>query len=292
MRSTGGKAWSWPEDVARVIEQSGGLNSLGKTLGVGFATVVRPGAVKDLLSGTWLGHPAHPMLTDLPIGAWTSAFLLDVLGGEPSRRAADALVGVGVLAALPTALTGLSDLSDIVNEEERSVGTAHALGNTLTLVLYGVSYLARRRGSRRTGIALSVLGATALTGAGFLGGHLAYRRGIGVDQTAFETRFDDWTAVLAEDDLPEDKPRRVMVSGTNVMLYRHGGRIHALANRCTHRGGPLHKGRFEGGNVTCPWHRSTFRLEDGSIVRGPATAPQPSYEVRVQQGTIEVRTRR
>lgn len=109
-----------------------------------------------------------------------------------------------------------------------------------------------------------------------------------MDHTAFEDRFPDWTAVVDDASLPEGRAIRVQVEGTNVLLYRSGGGICALANRCSHRGGPLHKGRIEGGTVRCPWHLSTFRLEDGSIVRGPTTAPQPSYQVRVRDGKIEI----
>ena len=118
----------------------------------------------------------------------------------------------------------------------------------------------------------------------------ASRMGVGVDQTAFDRRLDGWTAILDERELEERKPRRVMVSGIDVYLYRAGENLHALANRCTHRGGPLHKGSTDEHTVTCPWHLSMFRLEDGSVLRGPATAPQPSYEARVRDGAIEIRS--
>lgn len=278
--------------MIRQIEQSSTLNSLGKRAGVAFANVVRPGRVKDLLAGTWIGHPTHPMLTDVPIGAWTSALALDLLAGEEAHRASGALVGLGVLAALPTAITGLSDLSDIVDDEERSVATAHALGNVLAVACYGASYLARRQGKWRAGRATSLLGAAAMTAAGFLGGHLSYRKGIGVDHTAFESRIEEWTAALDDEALRPGKATRVTVGGAEVLLYRAEGTVCALANRCSHRGGPLHKGRITDGQVICPWHLSTFNLEDGSIVRGPATAPQRAYDARIAEGKIEIRTRR
>jgi nitrite reductase/ring-hydroxylating ferredoxin subunit/uncharacterized membrane protein len=279
----------WTESLIAGIERARSLDAVGRKLGLAVANVVRPGRAKDLLAGTWLGHPVHPMLTDLPIGAWTSASILDLVGGGQARRAADALVGVGVLAAVPTAATGLSDLADVVDPRERSLGTAHALGNLTALVLYSGSYLARRRGRRDAGVRLAMLGATVMTGAGFIGGHLAYRKGVGVDQTAFRRRVEDWTPVLEERELPEAKARRVSAGGTDILLYRRGGRVFALANRCSHRGGPLHKGRVADGTVRCPWHLSTFSLEDGSILQGPATAPQPCYEARVRDGSIEVR---
>jgi nitrite reductase/ring-hydroxylating ferredoxin subunit/uncharacterized membrane protein len=282
----------WTEAAVQRIERLDVLNALGKKATLAFSNVVRPGRVKDLLSGTWMGHPAHPMLTDLPIGAWMSAVVLDVMGNQRSRPTADALVGLGTLAALPTAVTGLNDLADIVDPEERAIGTGHAIGNVTAVVLYAASYLTRRRGRRDIGTTLALAGTAALTASGFLGGHLAYRRGVGVAQTAFQPRLEDWTPALDDDDLPDGKPTRVSVGGTDVLLYRHAGSIYAIANRCTHRGGPLHKGKLSDGQVTCPWHLSTFALEDGSVVRGPATAPQPSYDARTKDGKVEIRTRR
>jgi nitrite reductase/ring-hydroxylating ferredoxin subunit/uncharacterized membrane protein len=279
----------WTESLIAGIERARSLDAVGRKLGLAVANVVRPGRGKDLLAGTWLGHPVHPLLTDLPIGTWTSASILDLVGGGQARRAADALVGVGVLAAVPTAATGLSDLADVVDPRERSLGTAHALGNLTALVLYGGSYLARRRGRRAAGVRLAMLGAAVMTGAGFIGGHLAFRKGVGVDQTVFRRRVEDWTPVLEERELPETKARRVSAGGTDILLYRRGDRVFALANRCSHRGGPLHKGRVADGTVRCPWHLSTFSLEDGAILQGPATAPQPCYEARVRDGAIEVR---
>jgi nitrite reductase/ring-hydroxylating ferredoxin subunit/uncharacterized membrane protein len=282
----------WLDSVTGVLERSRGLDRLGRRLGVAFSNVVRPGITRDLLAGTWLAHPLHPMLTDVTIGTWSSALMLDFLGGERAQEASDALIGLGALAAIPTAVTGLSDLSDVVRKEDRSVGTAHALGNAAALVLYSLSYVARKRGRRRTGVGLSTLGAGLMTGAGFLGGHLAYRRGVGVDQNVFDREIGEWTAVLDEAELIEAKPRRATVSGTDVLLVREEGTIRAMANRCSHRGGPLHKGSFDGGAVTCPWHLSTFSLEDGRVLRGPATAPQPTYDVRLVSGKIEIRARR
>jgi nitrite reductase/ring-hydroxylating ferredoxin subunit/uncharacterized membrane protein len=282
----------WTESLIAGIERIRSLDAVGKALSQAVSKVVPPGRAKDLLAGTWLGHPVHPMLTDVPIGAWTSAFVLDLFGGRQARRASDALVGVGVLAALPTAATGLSDLADVEHSEQRILGTAHALGNVTAVALYGGSFLARRRGRRDLGVRLAMLGAAVVTGSGFLGGHLAYRKGVGVDETVFRPRLDDWTPVLAEGELAEAEPRRASAGGADILLYRRRDRVFALADRCSHRGGPLHEGRVHDGQVTCPWHQSTFRLDDGSIVQGPATAPQPCYEVRLRDGAVEVRERR
>jgi nitrite reductase/ring-hydroxylating ferredoxin subunit/uncharacterized membrane protein len=279
----------WTEPAIEVLGRSRQLNSLGRWVSNAFYRLVKPGKVKDVLAGTWMAHPVHPMLTDVTIGAWTSAVILDVAGGERGRPGADMLVGAGILAAIPTAVSGLSELTDIVDKKERSIATAHALANVGGLALWVLSYFRRKGGGRRSGVALSLAGTAVATGAGFLGGHLSYRMGVGVDQTAFRTRFDDWTEVMDGDELQEGRPRRVMVSGVNIFVLRTGERIHALANRCTHRGGPLHKGTVEDLTVRCPWHLSTFRLDDGSVVQGPATAPQPVYQMRVRGGKIEIR---
>jgi nitrite reductase/ring-hydroxylating ferredoxin subunit/uncharacterized membrane protein len=281
----------WTEPLIGALCRSKRLNSIGKWLGRTFHRLVGVGVTKDAIAGTWLGHPLHPLLTDVTIGAWTSAAALDLLGGEKTQPAADMLAGVGILSAIPTAISGLSDLTDVLDSEERSLGTAHALINIGVLGLWSLSYLARKAGSRRAGMELSAAALASMTAAGFLGGHLSYRMGLGVDQTAFEPRLADWTSVMEATELAEGKPRRVMVSGTNVLLYRTGEEIRALANRCSHRGGPLHKGAIDQQRVTCPWHLSAFRLVDGAILRGPATAPQPTYDVRVHEGNIEIRTR-
>jgi len=195
------------EAATAAIEGSRPLDAVAKKLTNLFAARVRPGPVKDLLSGTGIGHPLHPLLTDVPIGAWTSALVLDVVGGEPARRAADRLLVVGALAALPTAVTGLSDLADCVHSDERSLGALHALGNVAALSCFLASYAARRLGRRAGGLELSGLGGVLLAGSGFLGGHLAFRKGIGVDETVFLEPPVEWTAVCRDGELADGKPR-------------------------------------------------------------------------------------
>jgi nitrite reductase/ring-hydroxylating ferredoxin subunit/uncharacterized membrane protein len=284
-------SWHATERLTRAIESSDALDGAGKAVIGLVGRYLRPGALKDLLSGTWMGHPLHPALTDVPIGAWASSFLLDLIPSRRAAQASDKLVAIGILAALPTAVTGLSEFSDVVRKEERTTGIAHAIGNTLALLLYLRSYTLRKRGRRARGLAASTIGAGVMLGSGFLGGHLAYRRGIGVDQTVFHPRARRWTAVLPVAEVPESVPTEAQLDGVRVLLYRTGDSIHAIADRCSHRGGPLHEGAIQTGEVECPWHQSRFRLEDGSVARGPATAPQPSYEARVRDGQIELRAR-
>ncbi|MGH8967120.1 MAG: DUF2231 domain-containing protein, partial [Actinomycetes bacterium] len=189
------------KSLAWALERSGPLSVVGKVVSRPVAKLIGTGRVKDLLSGTWLGHPAHPLLTDVPIGAWTSALLLDLMGifggaCTASRRGADTLVAVGVVAALPTTAAGLSDLADEVEDSILAVGAAHAICNAAAVGLFTASYTSRRRRKRAQGIALSVIGTGVLVASGFLGGHLSYRKGLGVDHNTFEEPIGDWTVVL------------------------------------------------------------------------------------------------
>jgi nitrite reductase/ring-hydroxylating ferredoxin subunit/uncharacterized membrane protein len=254
-------------------------------------TAILPsGPLKDVLHGVWLGHPLHPVLTDLPIGFWTSAFVLDLVGGRRARPAADALVGIGVATALPTAATGLADWSDL-DEPERRSGIVHAAANVTATALYGLSLLARRRGHRARGVALGLAGAAAATAGGFLGGHLAYRRAAGVSRAAAAPALADWTEIQTEGALTHDQPTLAHVDGEPLAAAQGDDGPVALFDRCSHLGGPLHGGVLVDGCVRCPWHGSTFRMEDGTVVRGPATATQPAYEVRVDGDRIQARRR-
>lgn len=254
-------------------------------------SVLTPGPVKDALSGRWLGHSLHPLLTDVPIGTWASALLLDVIGGRESERASRKLVAVGLLASAPTAWSGFSEWADsaIASDEVRRVGLVHAGLNTSATILFAASYVARRRGRRGRGKLLGLAGGSMLGAGGWLGGHLSFADGVGVDQTTFQQPPADWTPAMPDEDLREGEPACATVEGIPVLLVRQNGRIRALANTCCHRGGSLHKGELGDDTITCPLHASTFRLSDGSALGGPAAYPQPAYEVRVEAGTIEVR---
>jgi len=280
------------DDLTGQVERSKPLGSIGQKLGAVFDQVVHPGPVKDLLAGSWLRHPLHPMLTDVPIGAWTAAEALDLLGGPAYDASTNGLIGFGVLSSLPTAVTGLSELSDVVTSKDRALGALHALTNISASALFAASYVAGRRRRTVFAKALSLTGFLAVMGGGFLGGHLSYRRGIGVDQTAFEPRLRGWKDAIAVTELDDGKPVCVRVETTDILLFRDGSTIHAIANRCSHRGGPLDQGEVAGGTVRCPWHDSVFELATGDVVQGPATAPQPAFDARVREGRVELRSRR
>lgn len=291
MGQTGEPHYEKPR-LHRLAAATGELEALdapAKRLAKVVRSALPGGPVKDVLSGTFLGHPLHPLLTDLPIGSWTSALMLDWIGGAESRTAARRLTAVGILAALPTAVSGSSDWADteVGSPTVRRTGLVHAAANVTALGFFTASYLARRRGDGGRGLALTGLG--ALVAGGHLGGHMAYVEGVGVNQTAFEEGPGDWTPTVTEAELSEGRPLCARAGEVNVLIVRDGDGIHALDDRCTHRGGPLHEGEVADGCVTCPWHGSRFRLADGSVERGPASSPQPLYETRVADGKVEVR---
>lgn len=255
------------------------------------------GPVKDALHGVWLGHQLHPLLIALPIGFWSSAGLLDLVGGRSSRGAAQRLVAAGVLVAVPTAASGLADWSELgLVKAPKRVGLVHAAANTLTLGLYGASWWARRQGDQARGRALALVGAAGLAVGGYLGGHLAYAQAVGVNRNADAAKGPtDWTDAGAASDLSEDGLLRVEAAGQPVVLARVGGQLRGLLATCSHYGGPLDEGDVTGSGpdacVVCPWHRSAFRLRDGGVVHGPATVPQLAFDVRVVDGRLQVRAR-
>jgi nitrite reductase/ring-hydroxylating ferredoxin subunit/uncharacterized membrane protein len=250
------------------------------------------GGIKDVLSGTWMGHALHPLMTDVPIGTWTSASLLDLFGGRASRPAAKKLIGVGLVAAAPTAWTGWSDWADTepASDEVRRIGIVHALVNGAAIALYGASYAARRRGAHATGVLLGLSGAGAMGAGGWLGGDLAFARGVGVNETLFDDAPADWTPVLDASMLVENRPTQAIVGPLEVVIIKRNGSIHALADRCAHRGGKLHEGDLEDDCIACPLHGTRFRLEDGAVQRGPSAYAQPIFEARVNDGRVEIRS--
>ena len=251
-----------------------------------------PQAVRDALHGVWLGHPLHPMLTDVPIGMWSAAAVLDLLPGTGPAPAA--LIATGAIAAVPTAASGLADWSELHKPHQR-VGVVHALANVTGLACYLASLAARAHGRTARGKAWAFLGFGAVMAGGYLGGHLSYRQSAGANHTSdiVDLFPSGWQSIGRLDELPDGELTKRTVEGVDILLMRRGQHVDALANKCTHLSGPLSDGEFkvEGGQgcVVCPWHGSTFRLSDGGVVHGPATSPQPHFEVRVTGGTVEVK---
>lgn len=276
------------DSLVASIERFDRLDGVASAVSAAVGKAVQPRAVRNILSGTVIGHPIHPLLTDIPIGAWSMAAFLDTVGGPASEPAADILVSVGIASAIPTAAAGLNDWSDTQGKPRR-VGLVHAAANSLALGLYTASAVARSAGNRGLGKSLGLAGFGILMFGGFLGGHLSYANAVNVNKTADRNGPSKWTPVLDDSDLPDGGHHKVEVGKVSLLLVRSGSAIQALDSVCSHMGGPLEKGNIADGCVTCPWHGSTFRLQDGGVVRGPATRPQPAYETRVSEGRIEVR---
>jgi nitrite reductase/ring-hydroxylating ferredoxin subunit/uncharacterized membrane protein len=287
------------DKAVKIVGQQQRLDKLAAPLQKGisgmFAAAGRVGRrTQNALNGVWLGHPLHPVLTDLPIGFWTSSLALDTidaLGAEDKYApAADTALGLGVLSALGAAATGLADWQ-FTTDEPRRVGLMHALLNSSALILNIASFILRRYDCRPIGRNLSFAGFALASSAAYLGGHLVYEDRIGVDHAAGQPAPADFTPVLAEADLPEDQPRRADAPGMPLVLVRHGGQIYAHADTCAHLGGPLSEGTLRDGGIVCPWHGSCFALEDGRTLDGPSAFPQPTLETRTRGGQIEVRRR-
>ena len=266
------------------LERAKGLDRL-VAVGQRVARQLPPGRTRDALHGVWLGHPLHPVLIQVPVGAWLSASLLDVWPGNEtaSRR----LVLAGLTAWVPAAMAGAADWSE-QHEQQMRVGVVHAFANTAAAVLYVASAAvpARARGLRLAGLAAAAAG-------GLLGGHIAYRQSAGANQAEpvphlIEPGWHDLMPAADLSALPDRQPAKKMLGDVPVIVVRDGQHTHVLADRCAHLSGPLSDGDYRDGCVTCPWHGSTFRVSDGSVARGPATAPQPVFRARVADGALQV----
>jgi nitrite reductase/ring-hydroxylating ferredoxin subunit/uncharacterized membrane protein len=271
------------QGLVNQIEAATGLDSGANWVRSKLPFLTRAWA-RSVLNGSSLGHPLHPLLTDVPIGCWTCALLLDLTGQVGT--AGSFLTGVGIVAALPTAAAGLSDWMDTEDAEMR-VGLVHAIGNLVGLSCFSMSWFQRRRGGR--GLAASAIGMAIMGLSGWLGGHLSYALGVGVDTNAFTSGPEDWTQARVLDETEDLQCREV--NGVRVAVAHLAGHPYALADRCSHRGGPLSEGALIDGCLECPWHKSRFDLRTGKVKRGPASVPQPRYELRESEGQVEVRRR-
>jgi nitrite reductase/ring-hydroxylating ferredoxin subunit/uncharacterized membrane protein len=278
------------EPAVRQLESTEALDPAAKAIGKAVRDSVGNGALKSALSGTWLGHAVHPMLTDVVIGSFTSASLLDVLGPD-SESASQRLIGLGLLAYLPTAASGINDWADteVIDDGVRRVGLVHASCNAVGASLYALSWRARRRGARRLGAAFGLAGMAVMTAGGYLGGHLSMTKGVGPAETVFDQGPTEWTPAADVSLLRSGQPQRVVVDDTPVLLLRVGEEIFAIHDRCSHRGCSLSEGSIEGEEIVCACHGSRFSLHTGAVRHGPATASQPAFQVRTREGRVEVR---
>ena len=254
----------------------------------------RPSAqkIRNFLNGTWLGEPLHVVLTDVPIGAWTVTITFDALDLIRKRRefslAADTSLAVGLLGAAGAAVTGITDWSD-VDPPARRLGLIHGLLNVGVTALFATSFILRKRKSRTGGRVCAAIGYGLMSLSAHLGGKMVYEQKVGVDRTAGEVFPDDFVAILADSKLAESTPTRALYNAEPILLVRRGGKIFAMAEKCSHFSGPLSEGKLVENSIVCPYHASRFALEDGRVLNGPAVHPQPCLQVRVRNGQIEVR---
>jgi len=167
-------AWktAWPlSGAVRVIEHDTRVDAIARPMQAVADWLTASPSRRGVLTGRWYGHAVHPFLTDIPIGSWTSASLLDLFGGPDARQSAELLTAIGTVSAIPTVVTGLAEWSQI-SDGTRRIGVVHAAANALAVGLYGASWAARRRGRHGRGVLLALSGMTAATAGGFLGGHL------------------------------------------------------------------------------------------------------------------------
>jgi len=279
--------------LAKVID-SPKLDKLADPLSKGVRTTYSSAgsagtAAKDALHGVWLGHPLHPVFTDVPLGAWTTALALDLAadGDAGMERAATMALGVGLAGAAGAAVTGLTDWSE-TDGHARRTGLVHGLLNIAATTLIAGAFLRRRYGHRDRGRAFAWTGYMIALGAAYLGGDLVYAQRVGVTHAAVDEP-DTFTPVARSSDVAEGAMFHAQRDGVDVLLVRQDGQVRALAHPCSHMGGPLSEGTLEDGCVVCPWHGSRFALDDGHVVNGPATRPQPSFDVREQHGVIAIK---
>jgi nitrite reductase/ring-hydroxylating ferredoxin subunit len=243
--------------------------------------------IRDLLSGTWLGHPLHPAATDIPIGTVLLVVVLDLAN---QRAAADLALGVTILFMLAAAVTGAADYAS-TDGTARVRASLHSTLMVVALLLLLAS-LALRAGSpadRTVPVILALVGALIVFAGAYVGGDVVYVLGNMVSRHAFRGAGTKWIKLELDDvadlaTLPEATPIKARAGINDLVLVRIGTQVHALHAVCAHAGGPLAQGTVVDGCLECPWHASRFRLTDGRVARGPAVYDQPAYEIRATDG--------
>lgn len=240
---------------------------------------IRP--IKDLLNGTWLGHPVHSAATDLPIGALTVSIVLELVS---QHTAADIALVIAVVSILASIVTGLADYTDVGEPVARMRATVHATVMLVAEALFIVSLLIRsgNPADRIVPALLVLIGFGVISVGAAIGGDLVFLIGTHVNRHAWRGAGTKWVALELGDlpDIPEGGPTKAKAGANTLILVRNGDTIHALHETCAHAGGPLSEGTLVEGCIECPWHGSRFRLENGHVARGPAVYDQPAYEVR------------
>jgi nitrite reductase/ring-hydroxylating ferredoxin subunit/uncharacterized membrane protein len=252
---------------------------------------------KVFLNGTWIGHPLHPILTDIPIGAWTLTILLDLIGllfGLPQLGLASSISAcIGVAGAFAAIAAGLADWMDI-DPPEKAIGAFHASVNVSATILFLISFLMRWSRHWQLGWATFVVASAgfllAMVG-GYLGGVMVFDRGVMINRNAYRNGPDDYTPAVATRELAEGQLKRTLVQEQPVLLLKLGGTVYALGAVCSHYGAPLNEGKIVDRTIECPWHASRFGLEDGRVVQGPACTGVPVYDCKIVNDQVQIKFR-
>ncbi len=285
--------------IDRWIRGQGWMDGYAETLqnwvGAFYTALKAPGhTLKNILHGTdVLGHPLHPAVTDVPLGAWTVMVLADWFGlitGRIPAVAGDFALVIGVLAALLAFASGWTDFHETYGHERR-LAVTHGSLMTLVIVAMIVSFGMRLGGSaiHLPAIALSTIAYLVALATAYVGGHITFGLGTMVNHNAFAEGPTDFVNVGKSADFPEAKMVRVDAGGLPTLVVRIDGRLNAIGAVCSHAGGPLDEGKLENCIVTCPWHASRFDVRDGQVKGGPATFSQPQLVVRENDGAVEVK---
>ena len=286
------KSWKWLDAFSKFFE----------AIVVGFYKIPGTGWIKTLLHGTWpLGHPLHPAITDITVGAYTAAVALDVAYVVTSdatlTRAADFIFVVAFISSLIAIVSGFTDWQHTFGEEKRT-GMLHSLIMLAVSVLFLVSIIMRGTAADQRVLAMWISGvawAALLVGA-FFGGEMPYGYGTEVNRQAWNEHPGKWTKLdVAARGLDDRKPVVGKAKALDVFVVKLDGEIYAMGNVCTHAGGPLNEGTWVGKDrceIQCPWHGSRFCVKDGGVRGGPATFPEPRFDTRVSEsGFVEIRAK-
>jgi nitrite reductase/ring-hydroxylating ferredoxin subunit/uncharacterized membrane protein len=288
------RPWNFLTRGVRVLGRQSSLDDVGDVLATAMDRVLERVPERERLTnflhGTWLGHPLHPAITDVPVGAWTVAAVLDLVPSRrPRRTGPAAAIAIGIVGAAAAVPAGLVDWRHLSGEQRR-IGVAHAGLNTLALSCYLASLVSRLLG-RGPARRFAFAGYSIAAFSAYLGGHLVFDRQVGVRHESAGSAPSDFVSVASESDVKEGELTRADANGFPVLLARSDGQVYAVADVCTHLACSLSGGRLDGTLVQCPCHGSRFSILDGQVAAGPATTPLDSLETRVVGGMVEVKAK-
>ena len=276
----------WVHELTNVIEDNvvvGAYEKLGRA----------QWPIRNILHGSFMGHPLHATVSDIPTGAWATAMVLDTaevaFGKKGLGPGADAAIAFGLVGASAASVSGWADWKHTKGSTQRT-GLLHGLINSAATGMYLTSFILRKAGARGAGQIVSTLGFGLTIAGSYLGGELVFDRMVAVNRAEPPAEPEEFTPIASADDFTENEPYRFEVNDVPVVVIKSHGQFYALSDICSHLGRPLSGGEVDNGCITCPAHSSTFKLENGAVVTGPAAYPQPTFETRVNEGYLEIRT--